>query len=159
MSMALISGRERKNRWVWEREREHTFFHTSRGCYTRCHRKAKKIIKDNNHVSHCLFSRYQPEGEVSTSASKLGPRDWKTASILKPSDCYIAITSTLDAAAYIHRLEITAHFNKWNTSHFNNVYISCITHMYTLYSILLYLSLCCSDISSPNIYRFLIPFL
>ena len=24
---------------------------------TRCHRKAKKIIKDNNHPSHCLFRR------------------------------------------------------------------------------------------------------
>ena len=23
---------------------------------TRCHRKAKKIIKDNNHLSHCLFT-------------------------------------------------------------------------------------------------------
>jgi hypothetical protein len=23
---------------------------------TRCHRKAKKIIKDNNHPSHCLFT-------------------------------------------------------------------------------------------------------
>ena len=24
---------------------------------TRCHRKDKKIIKDNNHPSHCLFTR------------------------------------------------------------------------------------------------------
>jgi hypothetical protein len=40
---------------------------------TRCHRKVKKIIKDNNHPSHCLFT--PPEGEVSTGASKLGPRD------------------------------------------------------------------------------------
>ena len=23
---------------------------------TRCHRKAKKIVKDNNHLSHCLFT-------------------------------------------------------------------------------------------------------
>jgi hypothetical protein len=23
---------------------------------TRCHRKAKKIIKDNNHASHCMFT-------------------------------------------------------------------------------------------------------
>ena len=40
-----------------------------------------------------------------------------------------AITSTLKAAAYRHRLEITGHFNKWRTSHF---------HMYILYSILFY---------------------
>ena len=26
---------------------------------TRCHRKAKKIIKDNNHPSHCLFAPLQ----------------------------------------------------------------------------------------------------
>jgi gmma-aminobutyric acid receptor subunit gamma len=25
-----------------------------------CHRKAKKIIKDNNHPSHCLFPCYNP---------------------------------------------------------------------------------------------------
>ena len=53
---------------------------------TRCHRKAKKIIKDNNHPSHCLFTPHL-EGEVSTGASKLGPRDCKTAYISRPSDC------------------------------------------------------------------------
>ena len=31
--------------------------------------------------------RFHPEGEVSTGASKLGQRDWKTASISRPSDC------------------------------------------------------------------------
>jgi hypothetical protein len=41
---------------------------------TRCHRKAKKIIKDNNLPSHCSHS-YHLEGEVSTGASKLGVRD------------------------------------------------------------------------------------
>jgi hypothetical protein len=41
---------------------------------TRCHRKVKKIIKDNN-PSHCLFTPYHPECEVSTGESKLGPRD------------------------------------------------------------------------------------
>ena len=46
---------------------------------TRCHRKAKKIIKDNNHPSHCLFTPLSSRGEVSTGGSKQGPRDWKTA--------------------------------------------------------------------------------
>ena len=38
--------------------------------HRRCHRKAIKIIKDNNYSP-----RYHPEGEVSTGASKQGPRD------------------------------------------------------------------------------------
>ena len=46
---------------------------------SRCHRKAKKIIKDNNHPSN------HPEWEVSIGASKLQPRDWKSASISRPS--------------------------------------------------------------------------
>jgi hypothetical protein len=38
--------------------------------------EGKKIIKDNNHPRHCLFkTRYHPEGEVSTAASKQGQRD------------------------------------------------------------------------------------
>ena len=42
---------------------------------TRCHRKAKKIIKDNNHPSHCretkvILLHYDSEDEVSTGASK-----------------------------------------------------------------------------------------
>ena len=31
--------------------------------------------------------RYHPDGKVSTGASKLGPREWKTASISRTSDC------------------------------------------------------------------------
>jgi hypothetical protein len=45
---------------------------------TRCHRKAKKIIKDNNNPvkdNTTCSHRYHTEGEVSTAASKLGPRD------------------------------------------------------------------------------------
>ena len=57
---------------------------------------------------------------------------------------WIAITSTLGPAAYIHRLEITGHFNKWNTSHFNKVYTFCITHLICsilFYCILVYAAL------------------
>ena len=42
---------------------------------TRCHRKAEMIIKEINHTSHCLFTPLPLEGDVSTGASKLGPRD------------------------------------------------------------------------------------
>jgi hypothetical protein len=38
---------------------------------TRCHRKAKKIIK----ITTACSPRYHSEGEVSTGASKLGLRD------------------------------------------------------------------------------------
>ncbi|KAM9502622.1 uncharacterized protein ACWYII_000281 [Salvelinus alpinus] len=31
---------------------------------TRCHRKAKKIIKDNNHTSHCVFTPLPPRRRV-----------------------------------------------------------------------------------------------
>ena len=43
---------------------------------TRCHRNIKKIIKDINHPSQCLFTpHYHPEDRASTGASKRGPRD------------------------------------------------------------------------------------
>ncbi|CDQ79082.1 unnamed protein product [Oncorhynchus mykiss] len=38
----------------------------------RCHRKAKKIIKDDNNPSHCLFTSLSSRRR---GASKLGPRD------------------------------------------------------------------------------------
>ena len=38
---------------------------------TRCHRKAKKIIKDNNQPSDCLFTLLPSKGDVNTGASKL----------------------------------------------------------------------------------------
>jgi hypothetical protein len=41
----------------------------------RCHRKAEMIIKEINHTSHRLFTPLPLEGDVSTGASKLGPRD------------------------------------------------------------------------------------
>jgi hypothetical protein len=53
----------------------------SRGAYvlqniycTRCHRKAKKIIKDLTQLGHGLFTPLS-EGEVSTGASKVRPGD------------------------------------------------------------------------------------
>jgi gmma-aminobutyric acid receptor subunit gamma len=42
---------------------------------TRCHRKAKKIIKDINHSSHYLFTLLPVHPTVSIGASMLGPRD------------------------------------------------------------------------------------
>jgi hypothetical protein len=57
---------------------------------TLCHRKAKKVIKGLSHPSHDLFTPL-PSGRQkdSTGVSKLGPRDWKTASLTRPLDCYI----------------------------------------------------------------------
>ena len=42
------------------------------------------------------------------------------------------------AAAYI-LTQIIGHFNKWITSHFNNVYIYCIAHLICVYCILYHL--------------------
>ena len=42
---------------------------------TQCHRKAIRIIKDNTTRATACLPRYHPEGEVSTGASKQGPRD------------------------------------------------------------------------------------
>jgi hypothetical protein len=92
---------------------------------TRGHRK---IIKDNNHQRHCLFTPLSSRRQGQCRGIKAGTESLKTASISRSSDCKIAIISTLEAAAYIHRLEITAHFNKCNTSQFNNVYIFCIVY-------------------------------
>ncbi|KAM9411203.1 uncharacterized protein ACWYII_026026 [Salvelinus alpinus] len=39
---------------------------------TRCHRKAKKIIKDNNHPSHCLFTPLSSRRREQDGGSKRG---------------------------------------------------------------------------------------
>jgi hypothetical protein len=87
--------------------------------------------------------RHHPEGEVSTGASKLGPRDRKTASISRPSDGWIVITST-------ERLLPThTHLKSLATSHLNNVTLIMFTYLallisyvyavfYTIYCILVY---------------------
>ena len=40
-----------------------------------CHRKTKKIIKDNNHPSHCLVTPLSSRRQGQYRSSKLGPRD------------------------------------------------------------------------------------
>ena len=51
-------------------------------------RRPRRSSKTSTTWATAYSHRYHPEGgEVSTGASKLGPRDWKTASISRPSDC------------------------------------------------------------------------
>ena len=54
---------------------------------TRYHRKAKKIIKDNNHLSHCLFTLLSFRRRGQYRCSKEGTERLKTDSISRPSDC------------------------------------------------------------------------
>jgi hypothetical protein len=95
--------------------------------------------------------RSHPEGEVSTGASKLEPRDWKTAS-LSLGHQNVKLPSLAQRLLPPYRLEIIGQFSKWNTSHFNNATLimftyHCITHLmytsvfYTLNCILAYATL------------------
>ena len=85
-------------------------------------------------------------GAINHSAGKLWPRpcQWcidrsvNMCVLSFPHLCVKVHKQHIRAAAYIHRLEIIDHFNKWNTSHFNNVYICSITHLIDIYCILLY---------------------
>jgi hypothetical protein len=102
---------------------------------TRCHRKAKKIIKRQQPPEplplHPAIIQKVRSVQVHQS---FGP----TLLSQGHQTVKIAITSTFETAAYLHGLEMTGHFNEWNTSHFNNVYIFCITHPICIYCILLH---------------------
>ena len=69
---------------------------------TRCHREVKKILKDKNHLSHCLFTPHSSRRRGQYRCIKAGTERLKN-SFSRPSDCYIAITSA-EAAAYIQTL-------------------------------------------------------
>ena len=86
--------------------------------------RPKRFSRTTTTRATACSRRYHPEGEVSTGASKLRPRDWKTASIFKQPSLTERLLPT-------YRLEIIGHFN--------NVYISCITHFICIYCILYHL--------------------
>jgi hypothetical protein len=50
---------------------------------TRCHRKAKKIIKDNNHPSHCLFTPLSSRRQGQYRCIKAGTERLKNSFYLK----------------------------------------------------------------------------
>ena len=56
---------------------------------TRCHRKAKKIIKDNNHPSHCLFTPLSSirRGQYRCINAGTERLFLKTVFISRPTDC------------------------------------------------------------------------
>jgi hypothetical protein len=82
----------------------------------RCHRKAKKIIMDNNHPSHCMF----------TPLSSRRRGQYR---------CIIAGTERLKNSFYLKLI------SQCNTSHFNNVYIYTVLYSILLYCILAYAAL------------------
>jgi hypothetical protein len=49
--------------------------------------RSKRSSRTSTTRATACSLRYQPEGEVSAGATKLGPRDWKIVSISWPSDC------------------------------------------------------------------------
>ena len=51
--------------------------------YTRCHRKAIKIIKDNNHPSHCLFTLLSSRRRGQYRCIKAGTERLKNSFYLK----------------------------------------------------------------------------
>jgi hypothetical protein len=50
---------------------------------TRCHRKVKKIIKDNNHPSHCLFTSLSSRSQGQYRCIKAGTKSLKNSFCLK----------------------------------------------------------------------------
>ena len=67
-----------------------------------CGQECQKTSRTSTTRATACSPRYLSEGEVSTGASKLGPRDWKTTSISGPSlSGYHLVTQpcTLEAAA------------------------------------------------------------
>ena len=78
---------------------------------TRCHRKAKNIIKDNNHPSHCLFTTLSSRRRGQYRCSKAGTKRLKSAPISRPSACLTAITKT-ERLLPAYRLEIIGQLNK-----------------------------------------------
>ncbi|CDQ61102.1 unnamed protein product [Oncorhynchus mykiss] len=94
-----------------------------------CHRKAKKIIKDNNHLNHCLFTPLPSRKRGQYRCIKAGTERLKNSLSLK------AITNT-ERLLKSDLKSLAA--NKWIPCHFNNAYISCITHI-CIYCVLYHL--------------------
>jgi hypothetical protein len=53
---------------------------------TRCHRKAKKIIKDINHPSHCPFTPLPSSRRDQYRCIKAGTRETEKQHLSRPSD-------------------------------------------------------------------------
>ena len=128
---------------------------------THCHRKAKKIIKDNNHPIHCLFTPLSSRRRGQYRCIKAGIERLKNSfyqghrNVKQPSLAQRPLH-------YIHTLEITYQFNNGTlvTLIMFTHFALFISYVYTVFCpILLYISLCRSDIAHSNIYIFLIPFL
>ena len=106
--------------------------------------RPKKIIKDNNLRSHCLFTPYNPEGKVSRGASKLTKR-------LKNSFCL----QTLRLLNCVHqdiRCCCPIHTDLKSLPA-----LILISYVYTVFYSTV--CLCRSDIARSYIDLFLIPFL
>ena len=83
---------------------------------TWCHKMAKNIIMDMNHPSYCLFTPLSSRRQGQYMCSKAGTETLKNSFYLKAIMMTVkpplasATTSTLEAAVYRYRQEITGHF-------------------------------------------------
>ena len=105
---------------------------------TLCPRKAKKIIEDNIHPSHCLFTPLPSRRRGQYRCIKAGTERLKN-SFLSQGHQTVKQPSLAQRSCCLLRLEIIGHFNKWNTSHFNNAtlmftYLALlISYLYTVF--------------------------
>jgi gmma-aminobutyric acid receptor subunit gamma len=87
---------------------------------SRCHRKARKIINDNNHLSHCLFIPLSSRRRGQYRCIKAGTEKLKNSFYLKAIKLLNSHHEHGEAAANI-QTQITGHFHEFNkgiTSHF-----------------------------------------
>ena len=117
---------------------------------TRCHRKAKKIIKDNNHPSHCLFPPLSSRRQGQYRCIKAGTERLKNSFYLKAITLLNRTSLHWVAAANI-LTQISSHFKNYKLDVINvslvtldnatlyNVYLLYITHPICIYCTLYHL--------------------
>uniref|UniRef100_A0AAZ3PI03 Alkylated DNA repair protein AlkB homologue 8 N-terminal domain-containing protein n=1 Tax=Oncorhynchus tshawytscha TaxID=74940 RepID=A0AAZ3PI03_ONCTS len=103
---------------------------------TRCHRKAIKIIKDNNHQSHCLFTPLSSRRRGPYRCIKAGTERLKNSFYLKAirllnsCQCTVSISSHFN----IQKLDvIDVSLVTLNNATLYHVYIPYITHLICTY--------------------------
>jgi hypothetical protein len=114
-------------------------------------RKAKKITKDYNHTSHCLFTPLSSRRRGQYRCIQAGTERLKNSFYLKAirllNSYHEAASTRLCCPIYIDLKSLATLIMEQESNIFALLISYC---MYILYSILLYFSLCHSDIAHPN---------
>jgi hypothetical protein len=105
---------------------------------TRCHRKAKKIIKDNNHPSHCLFTPLPSRRRGQYRCIKAGTERLKNSLYLKAIRVLNRHHKLRKAAVYIETQSLATLINgslvTLNNATLNNVTLIMFTYLTLLIS-------------------------